>query len=194
MRHEHHYDDARRQAENDLEEINRHLKDKKITSDPRKHHMLIDARDKTISALKTLDDREITRPYRHTGIGYNADMRRDDTYDARETVRMAMDTINRILPRLDDDMDDDDMDVVDMPRWRSGRTGRFLPNLYGRGRVRRVRRRADIDDRYDDIYPSTPVMPHNDRYADRHEPRLDDDVRPSHADRTRNIGPGTTRE
>lgn len=65
----------------------------------------------------------------------------DDTYDAD-----------------DDRYDDvDDAKVYNMPRWRSARTGRFLPNLYGPRRVRRVRR-SDMDDRYDD-----------DRYDDRYD-------------------------
>lgn len=115
--------------------------------------------------------------------------------------------------RYDDryDMDDDlyDDEVVDMPRWRSARTGRFLPNLYGPSRVRRVRRRADMDDmRYDDdrydythdrndIYPGTPVMPRNDdRSNARYETRSDtrDDIRDdSTNDKSDRPGPGMRR-
>lgn len=87
---------------------------------------------------------------------YDVDDRRGVPGTGRRAVRRVR------ADRYDDDrydMDDDrydDMDdsrVVDMPRWRSARTGRFLPNLYGPSRVRRVRRRAEMDDinnRYDD--------------------------------------------
>lgn len=96
----------------------------------------------------------------------------DDRYDVdnrrgvprRVRTRRRADMDDRYDDRYDDDMDDSE--VVNMPRWRSARTGRFLPNLYGPRRVRRVRR-SDMDDmRYDD-----------DRYDDRYDDARYDDVR-----------------
>lgn len=65
------------------------------------------------------------------------------------------------------DYDENDLRVVNMPRWRSARTGRFLPNLYGPRRVRRVRRRAEMDDT-NDRYEM------DDRYDDMRDDRYDD--------------------
>lgn len=90
----------------------------------------------------------------------NVDNRRGVPGTGRRRVRRVR--ADRYDDRYDDDYDDDDMDdmrVYNMPRWRSARTGRFLPNLYGPRRVRRVRRRSDMDDRYDDRYD-------DDRYDD----------------------------
>lgn len=94
---------------------------------------------------------------------YDVDDRRGVPGTGRRRVRRVR--ADRYDDRYDDDYDDDDMDdmkVYNMPRWRSARTGRFLPNLYGPRRVRRVRRRSDMDD-YDDRY---------DRYDD--DARYDD--------------------
>lgn len=117
---------------------------------------------------------------------------RADRYDDR------YDTNDRYDDDMDDDRyDDDDTKVYNMPRWRSARTGRFLPNLYGPRRVRRVRR-SDMDDRYDDdrydcddrqydnryddrtsrtddIYPGTPVMRDDRRTRDDRTGRRCDD-------------------
>lgn len=89
------------------------------------------------------------------------DNRYDDRYDTND--RYDDDRYD-----ADDDCyDDDDTRVYNMPRWRSARTGRFLPNLYGPSRVRRVRRRSDMDDRYAE----------DDRYDDRYDDKYDDDRR-----------------
>lgn len=162
MRHEH--ENARRHAYNTIAEANRHL-DRGNIKNPRHHQMLTamikDATD-TINNLDRMDD---ARPYSDTNIGYGRSARQSDKRqdDITNVVNDAMDAINRVLPRIADDDryrmdydrydDDDDIRPVDQPRWRSARTGRFLPNLYGPSRVRRVRRRAEMDDmndRYDD--------------------------------------------
>lgn len=100
------------------------------------------------------DDVDDRRGVPGTGRRRVRRVRADDRYDDKQ------------MDDYDDYMDDmDDREVVNMPRWRSARTGRFLPNLYGRGRVRRVRRRSEMDDdrynRYDDRYDYN-------RYDDRH--------------------------
>lgn len=167
----HEYEKTRRHAENTLAEVNRHL-DKGTIKNPRHHQMLIDMAEKAMRTMNHLDRMERRQPYSDTDIGYTADVRqRQRTSD--DLVDDMMDAINRVLPqiaddvdarrysrrgrvraddRYDDDLDDDldDREVVNMPRWRSARTGRFLPNLYGPSRTRRVRRRSDADDRYDD--------------------------------------------
>lgn len=86
---------------------------------------------------------------------YNVDDRRGVPGTGRRAVRrVRADRYDDDRYDMDDDRyDDDDLRVVDQPRWRSARTGRFLPNLYGPSRVRRVRRRAEMDKmdtRYDD--------------------------------------------
>lgn len=220
MRHEH--ENARRHAYNTLAEVNRHL-DKGNIRNPRHHQMLTDMAEKATRTLNNLDTMDNTRPYTDTNIGYNADVRqRGRTSNANDMITDMMDTINRILPRVTNDMDDvddrrgvpgtgrrrvrrvradryddrydaddryddrydmdddrydDDMDdfrVVDMPRWRSARTGRFLPNLYGPRRVRRVRRRSemdDMDDRYnaDNRYDDYRYNHYDDRYDDHYD-------------------------
>lgn len=220
MRHE--YDTARRHAHNTISDANRRL-DK--TRDPMEHHMLMAMIADATRTLNDLDNMD-AKPYRHTDIGYNADIRR--TNDA---IRDAIDLVDRILPRISDDMDmrrgvpgtgrgrrsgrvradmddrydvddrydryddvdDDDlddrydMDVVNMPRWRSARTGRFLPNLYGPRRVRRVRRRrADLDDRtYADArYDRYDDMRYDDARYDDYRTRSDHEIRMDDITRT----------
>lgn len=120
------------------------------------------------------DDTNDNRMYNRRGVPGTGRYRvrrartRADRFDNRYDDRYDVDD------RYDDDdaydMDDDnDLRVVNMPRWRSARTGRFLPNLYGPSRVRRVRRRADLDD-MDNRYNA------NDRYDidDRYDDMLDD--------------------
>lgn len=155
MRHE--YEKARRQAENDLEEVNRHLSDDKKRANPWVHDMLIGAREKTMRTLETLDRLDAARPYSDTNIGYGADMRRrryDRTADdTRDMIHAAMDAVDRILPHLDDRYDDDD---VEDRRGRPRRTRRGVGRwTQVRTHVRRMPRRSDmddydLDDRYDD--------------------------------------------
>lgn len=185
MKHEH--EKARRQAENRIAEVNKYLDDDRI-KDARVHDMLEGMREKAYKTLNHINDleRQDHMPYTHTNIGYTTDDHQYRTSDdVHDLMRTAMDAVDRIMPHLVDDADDDwysdtdDDKVVNMPRWRSARTGRFLPNLYGRGRVRRVRRRSDLDDRYDDHYD-------DDRYDDDDVRRMADDARRT-ADEARRV-------
>jgi len=101
----------------------------KGVKNPRHYHMLVDMAEKATRTLHNLD-------------------RLDDTgYPYRHTN----------IGYTTDDLEE--MDIVNMPRWRSSRSGRFLPNPYGRRNVQRVRRRADFDDaeHMDNV---TPVITH----------------------------------
>lgn len=186
------YDALRRHAEKDLAAIRQRL-DSGRRIGVNETHKLASIAEALTRTMDNMDRLESKRPYSDTNIGYGANARQRNPHsDARRTLDDAMDAINKILPYISDDYAvDDDMDyrydneVVNMPRWRSARTGRFLPNLYGPRRVRRVRRRAemnDMDDRYnaDDRY--------DDRYsATDHEQRMNDAVARAAADTARRM-------
>lgn len=149
----------------------------------------------------------------------------DYTDDDAENRRVRAVRVRRRTPRYDmnDRYDDNDYadyddyaddDAENMPRWRSARTGRFLPNLYGRRNVQRVRRRSrnDIDDMdYDDyndadravnavsdlarqisnILPGTPIMPRDDRNYRTNDTRNNDTRNDDRNDNA--IGPRSNR-
>lgn len=145
MRHEH--ENARRHAYNTLAEANRHL-DRGNIRNPKHHQMLTAMVKDATETLRNLDDMDDVRPYSDTSIGYNADMRRrryahDDTSD---TIRRAMDVINKILPHVTGDFEND----ADMRQGVPG-TGPYAnPRLRRRGGRKGIgRRRYEMDDRYD---------------------------------------------
>ena len=153
MKHIH--EEARRQTENTLADVNRHLANPKIAKNPRNHHMLNDMREKAIRTLDTLDRMDERDDYRETNIGYH------DDAEMRHGRRVRVGGYTRRRPRYEaddryDDYDDyDDMD--DIENRRSGRKhrdskGRFTRSNYD-------------DNRNDDVYPQPyPTMPRqNDR-------------------------------
>lgn len=163
-----------RRAENDLEEINRHLENKKVTSDPQKHHMLIDARDKATNTINTLKEMQSKGMYSSTNIGYSADNRlpvrfnnannaTNNAYnenDAYSAMRSTMDAISRILPQITQDYDayEDYQNEAEARQGVPG-TGRYAnPRLRRRGGRQGIgTRRAAMDnysadDAYNDAY------------------------------------------
>lgn len=125
----HHIDEARRIATNTLADANRNMANPKISKNPKYHHMLTDMANKAADTLDKLN--------KQSRNDYNDDYR-NDTHDM---ARQAMDMVNKLLPKLDDM---DDYNDVDNRR-------------YGRGAVRvggytRRRPRMDYNDRYMDDY------------------------------------------
>lgn len=115
---------ARRHTQNTLATINRTL-DKGRLRSPQHHAMLVDAMEKATRTLDNLDRLE----------------HRDRYMD--DAISNTMDTINRVLPHLDDYADDAEMARRGYRKRGGGRRVRA-------GGYTRHTPRSDMDDRYDD--------------------------------------------
>jgi hypothetical protein len=162
------FDAIRRHAHNDLAAIRQHLDKggRRTTNESRQIHNMMESLTRTLDNMDRIEQRAERQPYSDTNIGYNAAVRRRGrVYPRRrypradDMVNDAMDALDRVLPHLTGDYDDDRYDDDNNAEMRQGvpGTGPYGDRRHlGRGgRRRRYTRRAEADaayndDRYDD--------------------------------------------
>lgn len=184
---EHEYKNMRRHMEATLAEMNRHLDNAETKKDPQRHSMVTATARHAVNALKDLDEMENRRMYSGTNIGYSAESRGN----ADNAMRSAIDAIGKLLPHISEDYEaafeaayaDAYNDGMEARRY-GGKGGRFVrsdaDNNYdarstsdnerytheaiasAAANAAAATARHMANDR-GDIYPHTPVMPHESR-------------------------------
>lgn len=144
------HENARRHANNTIAEANRHLDSGKIKN-PQHHQMLNTMIKDATDTLNNLDRMNDARPYSRNTIGYNADMRYNDRDNMRRMLDDTMDAINRILPHIAGDYNDDAEARRGVPGSGRGRSRRMRVGGYTRRAPRSDMEDMDDMDDMDDM-------------------------------------------
>ena len=182
-RHEHLRHEARRHAENTIADVNRHLANPRIARNPRHHANLTRMKHDAVNELRIHDDldRRTMDDAENARRGYRR--RRYPRMDADMDYGDIADTLNRVLPHLDDyadaenrrrgvrvhgytrrppraDMDDyaDDMDDMDAENRRGGSRHRDSRGRFTRADINAVT--TMVSDKINDMVRNGVFPPH----------------------------------